>query len=137
MSIDRRRVLQYAGASCALAALPSLAETNASWRAYEVMDDLGLPHFRAGERLVADTAVSQFTGTGLYLYPAWGAPRLYAVRASGKGLEFRNPGSGQLLWTQSAHLAAVFAGRVPDGTDHAALAAALPGLNVPRRPLTA
>lgn len=137
MAINRRRLLQYTGASCALAALPALGDAHASLRIFEVRDEVALPRFRIGDRVVADSAVVDFAGAGLYLYPAWGQPRLYEVRAAANRLEFRNPGSGQLLWTQSANLDSTFAGRVLDASEGAAIQAGIPGLAVNPRPFTA
>ena len=137
MTINRRRLLQYTGASCALAALPAMSNASTALRAFEVQDGVALPRFKTGDRVVADTAITGFAGSGLYLYPAWGQPRLYAVQASAGRLEFRNPGSGQLLWTQSASLASAFAGRVLDAPENAAILADVPNLSVPRLPETA
>lgn len=135
MSISRRNLLQYAGASCALALVPELAAAD-TLRRYQVSDAAALPRFAAGDVLVADTAIAAFAGDGIYLYPAWGAPRLYEVRAAEEFLEFRNPGTGQLLWKQSAGLDATFAGRALAGT-WGATAAAQPQLRVPALPATA
>jgi hypothetical protein len=137
MAINRRRLLQYTGASCALAALPALGDASSSLRMYEVRDAVALPRFRAGDRVVADSSVVDFAGAGLYLYPAWGQPRLYEVRAAESRLEFRNPGSGQLVWTQSANLDSAFAGRVLDLSESAAIQAGIPNLAVSQRPFTA
>jgi hypothetical protein len=137
MSIDRRRLLQYTGAACALAALPPLAAAGSPLRAYRVQDSVALPRFNAGDVVVADTGVTQFAGAGLYLYPAWGQPRLYAVQAARGRLEFSNPGTGQLLWTQSAGLESAFAGKVLDPAVSAPLLAGLTELAVPRLPTTA
>lgn len=65
----------------------------------------------------ADTAAGavDFAGAGLYLYPAWGEPRPYLVIAAGPGqtsLEFRDPATARLLWTQSLSLTGGFAGRL-------------------------
>jgi hypothetical protein len=137
MAINRRRLLQYTGVSCALAALPAMAGASTSLRAYEVRDAVALPRFKAGDRVVADTSISHFAGAGLYLYPAWGQPRLYEVRSTVNRLEFRNPGSGQLLWTQSASLDSAFAGRVLDSHENAAIQSSIPDLAVAQRPFTA
>lgn len=137
MAIDRRRLLQYTGLSCVLGAVPAMGATGTSLRAYRVQDAVALPRFAAGDRVVADISVNGFAGAGLYLYPAWGQPRLYQVQAvAGNRLEFRNPGSGKLLWTQSASLDSAFAGRVVDPLESAA-APALPELAVSGRPPSA
>jgi hypothetical protein len=136
MGINRRRLLQYTGAGCALAALPAIA-TATALRAYQVQDAVALPRFKAGDRVVADTRVTRFAGTGLYLYPAWGQPRLYEVQATAGRLEFRNPGSGVLLWTQSASLDSTFAGRVLERLESATPLDGLPDLAVPGLPATA
>lgn len=135
MSISRRSLLQYTGTGCALALLTPTLESAASLHIYEVRDDVALPRFAPGTRVVADAAKTVFSADGLYLYPAWGEPRLYAVQASGGCLEFRNPGSGQLLWTQTAAFHAHFAGKVViDAIATEALAAAYPTLAVPVLP---
>lgn len=134
MSISRRALLQYTGTGCALTLVAPAIAAAPTLRAYEVRDDVALPRFAAGTRVVADTALDAFDGDGLYLYPTWGEPRLYAVRATGGLLEFRNPGSGQLLWTQSAGFEARFAGRVVETGAPEAFAAAWPALSVPRLP---
>jgi hypothetical protein len=97
---------------------------------------VALPRFSPGDHLVADTAITQFEEPGLYLYPAWGQPRLYDVQGSTGRLEFRNPGTGQLLWTQSSSLDSAFAGRVVDPIGKPATVAGLAGLTVPRQPVT-
>jgi hypothetical protein len=84
MTLRRRTLWQFAGASGALSVL---------WPATLAAG----PNNQAG-------AASGFNGDGLYLYPAWGRPRLYEVRRCGGYLEFRNPGASQLLWTQSPDL---------------------------------
>ena len=67
-----------------------------------------------GSWLVVDGAVDRFTGEGVYLYPAWGSPRPYLVRPAGSTgvMAFHDPVNGRLLWTQTATLEHVFAGRV-------------------------
>jgi hypothetical protein len=137
MTINRRRLLQYTGASCALAALPAITGAATTLRRYQVQDAVAAPRFATGVVLVADTAVDRFAGPGLYLYPAWGQPRLYQVRARGDRLEFSNPGSGQLLWTQSAQLDPAVAGKVIEGPEAAPFLATYPILDVPMLPATA
>ncbi len=138
MPIHRRRLLQVAGAGCALAALPTaLTASTTALRVHQVQDSVALPVFAAGDLVVADTGVTQFAGAGLYLYPSWGQPRLYEVQAAGNRLEFRNPGSGLLLWTQSAGLEATFAGRLLDKPEAAALLVVYPSLTVPSLPVPA
>lgn len=133
MGISRRTLLHYAGAGCALALVPA-AQAMATLRRYEVRDTVALPRFALGAVVLADAAVNAFAGDGLYLYPAWGQPRLYEVRAAAQQLEFRNPGTGQLLWTQSAAVDASFAGRVLESTQDQATGASPPPLSVPRLP---
>jgi hypothetical protein len=135
MTIRRRQVLQYTGASCLLAALrPLQAGTTSTLRVAEVRDGAALPKFAPGQVLLADTACNSFTGTDIYLYPAWGSPRPYLVSARGALLEFRNPGTGALLWVQSAGLDAAFAGKVLDVADSQAALAVLPLLALPALP---
>lgn len=135
MAIHRRRLLQYTGAGCVLAALqPTLSDAATTLRVLEVRDSAALPLFAPGDLLLADTTVTHFVGDGLYLYPSWGQPRPYQIRAVGQRLEFRNPGSGTLLWTQSAGLATEFAGRVVEQSEALAYLS-YPALNVPVLPL--
>lgn len=135
MGIHRRRLLQYTGAAWVVSALPaSLARAASVLRVAAVHDGAALPRFAPGTLLLADTSCTRFSGAGLYLYPAWGQPRPYHVSARGGLLEFRNPGSGVLLWTQSAGLDAEFAGQVLDLPEAAALVADCPALNVPALP---
>lgn len=134
MMISRRSLLQYTSTSCALALLAPVQAGTRSLRMYEVRDGVAAPRFIAGTRVIADASMTAFDGDGLYLYPAWGTPRLYAVHAVGTRLEFRNPGSGVLLWTQTAGFAPGFAGKVMDTESRAASASAWPALRVPTLP---
>ncbi len=138
MLMQRRRLLQVTGAGCVLAALPAVVHAaSTALRLHQVQDSAALPLFATGDVVLADTAVTRFAGAGLYLYPSWGQPRLYRVEASAKGLAFRNPGSGLLLWTQSSGLDATFAGRVPERPEGAALLGGYPALAVPSLPTIA
>lgn len=134
MNVSRRSLLQYTGAGCALALLAPALESVGTLRVYEVRDAVAAPRFGAGARVIADVSTTAFSGDGLYLYPAWGEPRLYAVHAAGGYLEFRNPGSGQLLWTQSMGFGSDFAGRIVDSEAIAVAAHAFPAVAVPRLP---
>ncbi|MEY4641619.1 MAG: hypothetical protein RLZZ227_1613 [Pseudomonadota bacterium] len=114
MNFARRQLLQYAGAAGFLSVAPELAQGGDNLHAFEVQDLVASPRFALGDVLLVDVAVRRFTTAGIYLYPAWGRPRPYEVRPRGNMLEFRNPASGLLLWTQSAQLDSVFAGLVLD-----------------------
>ncbi len=120
MAILRRQLLKFTGAALLLAAVPGLsiaagAASGRQLRAYQVRDDLALPKFRTGNILAVDADCTSFAGAGIYLYPAWGQPRPYFVSAEVNGLlHFSNPGTGQLLWTQSSKIDNAFAGRVTD-----------------------
>ena len=133
MCVSRRNMLLFAGGGCALVLLPVTLRASSSLCQYEVRDTVALPRFNAGDVVIADSGVHAFAGDGLYLYPSWGQPRLYEVRALADRLEFRNPGSGQLLWTQS-HALAAFAGKVVDAAQTGRLLAELPVLAVPTLP---
>ena len=76
MSTSRRNLLQLAGAGCALALMGEALDAAGTLRRYQVSDTVALPRFAAGDLVVADTALTRFAGDGLYLYPAWGTPRL-------------------------------------------------------------
>ncbi|MGV3593551.1 MAG: hypothetical protein ACO1PZ_17845 [Gammaproteobacteria bacterium] len=134
MNMSRRSLLQYTGAGCALALLAPAFAGAGTLRVYEVRDDVAAPRFVPGVCVIADASTTTFSGDGLYLYPAWGEPRLYAVHAAGAYLEFRNPGSGQLLWTQSAGFDGNFAARVVHTAVAAAAARTFPALAVPGLP---
>lgn len=134
MNVSRRSLLQYTGAGCALALLAPALEGAGTLRVYEVRDAVAAPRFVPGARVIADASMTVFSGDGLYLYPAWGEPRLYAVHAAGAHLEFRNPGSGQLLWTQSAGFEGSFAARIVDIEVATAAARAFPAFAVPGLP---
>jgi hypothetical protein len=59
-----------------------------------------------------------FSGPGYYLFPHWGEPMAYHVSedsdapAAEPRLAFRNPHDGTLLWSQSLHGEALFAGKL-------------------------
>jgi hypothetical protein len=98
--------------------LPGLAlgrdSTPESMRWLRVNDAWAAPVATTGDWLATDAGITVFDGEGLYLYPAWGQPRPYLVRSAGPDaaclLEFCNPGTGQVLWTDTQHVH--FAGRV-------------------------
>jgi hypothetical protein len=140
MAISRRQLLRLLPYSAAGTLLPSLSTLQAagsatgSLRLCTVADDAALPRFAAGDLLLADVACTSFAGAGLYFYPAWGTPRPYLVtNVPGNLLEFRNPGSGRLLWVQSTTLGAVFAARLADDAATRATAG-MPALQVPALP---
>ena len=61
------------------------------------------------------TVRCHFSGPGFYLYPHWGEPRPYLVTqatVSTPTLEFRDPASKRVLWTQTLSLTDGFAGRL-------------------------
>lgn len=94
MTCSRRIFIQAVAVSCG-AALGSPAQASSSG---------------------SETAAScDYTGPGLYLYPQWGSARPYLVTdcAARTGtLEFRDPRSQQLLWTQTLSLTGRFAGKL-------------------------
>ena len=116
----RRLVLQMAGLACAVSPCDLLlanTKAHADLKFLVVRDDQAQPLFAAGDLLLTDIRQMRFTDNGIYLYPNWGAPRPYMVNlvecaGQAQMLEFRNPGSRQLLWTQSAALNEQFAGRL-------------------------
>lgn len=92
MMMKRRTVLQVAAGGAALASLVPAA-------------------------VHAANAVrpTDFAGAGLYLYPDWGQPRAYLVVPTGPGqsvLEFRDPATTALCWTQSLALTGRFAAKL-------------------------
>lgn len=75
-----------------------------------VLPCLGSPGFAS-----ADTTSCRYDGPGLYLYPGWGSPRPYLIRpvaGSADTVEFRDPASWALLWTQSLLICGEFAGKL-------------------------
>jgi hypothetical protein len=53
---------------------------------------------RAGTLVLVDSAVSEFAGDGFYLYPDWGNPVVYEVKARSEKLAFYYPGQELPLW---------------------------------------
>ena len=92
MTMTRRTVLQAAAGGVLLAPLvPALAHAATS------------------------TQPTDFAGAGLYLYPDWGQPRAYLVVPTGPAqsvLEFRDPATAALCWTQSLTLTGRFAAKL-------------------------
>lgn len=111
-SLPRRRVLQF-GALLPLVLSPCpLLATDPGLTLLELRAPRG-PWLAAGDLLLLESSVQAFTGEGLYLYPAWGQPQVYAVKRNTAGdLEFRCPGEQRLAWTAAAALSQAFAGRV-------------------------
>jgi len=61
--------------------------------------------------MLVDSNLTHFSGEGIYLYPAWGAPSPYLVRkADATSLAFCHPASGAELWRQT--LIPTFAGKL-------------------------
>ncbi len=121
MTIKRRQLLQITGLSLAASPFSALlAESLVEpyLQMVIVKDDLALPGFAAGDLLLTDTRETRYSGDGIYLYPHWGAPRPYQIsliatlEGQSQMLEFRNPGTQQLLWTQSFALVSQFAGKL-------------------------
>lgn len=68
---------------------------------------------QAGAMVLADCSVNTFAGDGFYLYPDWGNPVVYEVKARGGRLAFHYPGADSALWETSAnHKDNRFSGRV-------------------------
>lgn len=145
MRLPRRQLLHLGSAALILAPLSGRREEAAaagSLKLHRISDAAAAPVLNEGDQVLVDTAFNSFQGEGIYLYPAWGQPRAYLVRASAARpgqLEFRNPGSGALLWIQSQSLGAGFAARVEARLGASALPVLpeLASLTVPRLPLSA
>lgn len=91
MAFTRRHVLQLSAAGCASLSLAKVTQAN---------DSIGN---------------IEFSGAGIYLYPAWGEPQPYLVTlapATGSTLEFRDTASREVLWTQTLSLTGAFAGKL-------------------------
>ena len=92
MTVTRRAILQAASGGVALASLAPVTVGASS-----------------------PAQPGEFAGAGLYLYPAWGEPRVYLVTPTGPGqsvLEFRDPATTRLCWTQSLALTGRFAAKL-------------------------
>lgn len=91
-----------------------LADTGgASLHVYPVSSQPGQTGTRAGAIVLVDSDVKHFQGTGYYLYPDWGNPVVYEVRANNNLLAFYYPGGDRPLWQMSSgSTQAVFSGRV-------------------------
>lgn len=118
MDSKRRQILQYSAAGSLLGAFapPQVLACDGRQLCVAVMPDgLAFPRFKVGELLLVDTSKTMFDEDGVYFYPAWGNPRPWQVIAGRNHLlEFRNPGSGQLAWTQSRIMSPLFAGKLGD-----------------------
>jgi hypothetical protein len=116
--MQRREFIRFGLAGSAM--LPSIvlgnrvSEVSLHW--LQVKDDSAAPFAGKGDWLAVEAGAQGFSGDGLYLYPAWGEPRAYFVRAVSSGQsqpqrhEFCDPASGKVLWSDTADPA--FAGRV-------------------------
>jgi hypothetical protein len=140
MNPQRRMLIKLGTMGSVLAPLGTLRASGlpASIKSLPITDNLARPLFASGSWLLADTALTVFDGEGLYLYPSWGQPRAYHItRTPAQGmlvnLEFRNPASGELLWTQSLRGEMKFAGKVCGHVEDAGTLAGLhlAPLNVP------
>lgn len=82
----------------------------------QLPDERALPLAGTGDWLGVDVTVDTWEGDGYYLYPAWGEPRPYQVRAVSPaaigeaGLAFCDPATGRVLWSDTRQVR--FAGRV-------------------------
>lgn len=116
--MQRREFFRFGLAGSAL--LPSIVlgsgTREASLRWLQLKDDRAAPMAGKGDWLAVAADAPDFDGDGLYLYPAWGEPRPYFVRAVAAAPgrpaqhEFCNPATGRVLWTDSGN--PQFAGRV-------------------------
>ncbi len=145
MHMQRRHFMRLGLAGSAL--LPSfvlgasLPQEALQW--LRIGDDWAAPVAAAGDWLAVDVGITAFAGEGLYLYPAWGTPRAYLVRAlparpgQSAGYEFCNPASGRVLWTDTGRVdfAGRVCGRVPAQVEAwLGQLPALPPRTVPRLP---
>lgn len=123
MNAQRRHLIKLGALGFVLAPVAPLCARpvlTTTLRGVQVLDNLAHPVFIEGDWLLVDAAANSFSGQGHYLYPSWGQPRAYLVQEAVPvnntdrviQLEFRNPSTGQLQWTQSLAGEAVFAGKV-------------------------
>lgn len=94
MAYTRRALLQAAATGCGAAVIGG---TPGSVAAGPAGDPVG------------------FSGSGVYLYPHWGEARPYLVMQSSVAnltLEFHDPATRRLLWTQTQSLTGGFAGKL-------------------------
>jgi len=90
--------------------------------------------------VMVDTGITNFAGDGYYVYPDWGNPVIYIVRARAGRLAFHYPGSNldsnKPLWTMAANTPLHFSGRVEALVDaRMATPVSLPVLSVPALPV--
>lgn len=146
LSTSRRRLLSLAAALPASLPVFSVAAGNDRTLAFHrVTNPPAGSGVAAGTLVLVDPAIGRFAGEGLYLFPDWGSPVVYAVRAREAMLTFFYPGLDTPLWQLSAtHADARFSGRVEGiidpGTDQDILLAlqdreSVQVLEVPERPL--
>lgn len=142
MPTSRRRLLRLAAALPASLPVFALALTDAPGRyAYHPVENRfgGVPD---GAIVLVDEETATFSGDGFYLYPDWGTPVVYEVRATAGGLAFHYPGRPEVLWRLAGGLAGVrFSGRVEGvidaaGLRHLAQQHSLHPLHVPELPVT-
>lgn len=108
--------LSLAGSAVLPAVVLGRGEPEVALQWLQVADDWAAPVAAKGDWLAVEADAQTFSGDGLYLYPAWGAPKPYLVRAvpalHGQTLhhEFCNPATGHVLWSDAG--TPRFAGRV-------------------------
>ena len=112
---DRRKILKLAGALPV--SLPVLTFARGAVKgslAYHMVNNqVTASGIRAGTLVLVDSAVNEFGGDGFYLYPDWGSPVVYEVKARAGKLAFFYPGQGSPLWEMHpGHDNSRFSGRV-------------------------
>lgn len=122
--MTRQRVMQrrdflrlsLAGSAMLPAVVLGSPEPSVTLQWLQIADDWAAPVAGKGDWLAVEAAAHEFSGDGLYLYPAWGMPKPYLVRAVAASPghathhEFCNPATGRVLWTDTGMPR--FAGRV-------------------------
>jgi hypothetical protein len=67
---------------------------------------------KPGTLVLVDSQVNSFQGDGYYLYPNWGTPVVYEIKARQGNLIFYYPGMETPLWKITANTSTVFGGRL-------------------------
>ena len=143
---QRRHLIKLGAAGLLLVPVSPILASDEQISALNVVaigDDVAAPLFKEGDYLLADCSITGFSGEGLYLFPAWGQPRVYLVtltpgvsKQEPAALEFRNPASGDLQWTQTLAGESLFAGKICGRVSEASELAGfkLAALSVPQFP---
>lgn len=139
VSASRRQLLKLT--SAVPLSLPVLAWADVQPQALAVHEVVAQPTAAGLVRntlVLVDTGITTHAGDGYYVYPDWGNPVVYEVRARDGRLAFHYPGSGKALWTMAANTPVQFSGRVEAlvAETSSNTVASMPALSVPALPVS-